>query len=264
MAKRFVDSDIFKKRWWRKLPPRMKLFYFYMLTQCDHAGMYDVDLELAEFQIGMPVLKKEIDEHLKDHIMEIKEDKWFIKRFPEFQYGVLNPNVKAHASVIKILTRYNCLETVPNSLEGVKDKDKVKSKVKEKVKNDAINKRCEAFSLNVLAEGAKCTPMIDPKTIEAFIDYWTEKNKSKTKMRFELQNTWDTKRRLQRWVNNNFDKKENVSNFQTDSTGRFYLAWCEVCGSNEAYSQVELGGDSRCCNGKLLPQKLKNGGVANV
>ena len=61
MAKRFVDSDIFKKRWWRKLPPRMKLFYFYMLTQCDHAGMYDFDLELAEFQIGMPVLKKEID-----------------------------------------------------------------------------------------------------------------------------------------------------------------------------------------------------------
>ena len=258
MAKRFVDSDIFKKRWWRKLPPRMKLFYFYMLTQCDHAGMYDVDLELAEFQIGMPVLKKEIDKHLKDHIMEIKDDKWFIKRFPEFQYGVLNPNVKAHASVIKILTRYNCLQTVPNSLEGVKDKDKVK--VKSKNKKTEIGKRYDAFRNNV----NEFDKEFDKDTRNAFLEYWTEKNRSQTKMRFELQNTWDTKRRLQRWVNNNFDKKENVSNFQTDSTGRFFLAWCDKCNVSDSYSQIELGGDSRCCNGKLLPQKLKNGGVATV
>jgi len=41
--------------------------------------------------------------------------------------------------------------------------------------------------------------------LDAFISYWTEKNKSKTKMRFELQKTWDTKRRLETW-NKNKDK----------------------------------------------------------
>lgn len=41
----------------------------------------------------------------------------------------------------------------------------------------------------------------------AFIDYWTEPNKSRTKMRFELQRTWETKRRLQTWIRN--DKKFN-------------------------------------------------------
>ena len=40
-----------------------------------------------------------------------------------------------------------------------------------------------------------------------FVAYWTEPNKSKTKMRFELQKTWDTKRRLQTWYNN--EKKFN-------------------------------------------------------
>lgn len=40
-----------------------------------------------------------------------------------------------------------------------------------------------------------------------FIDYWTEPNKSKTKMRFELEKTWDTKRRLQTWIKR--DKKFN-------------------------------------------------------
>ena len=36
--------------------------------------------------------------------------------------------------------------------------------------------------------------------IRKFCDYWTEPNKSKTKMRFEQQNTWDAKRRLKSWA----------------------------------------------------------------
>lgn len=35
-----------------------------------------------------------------------------------------------------------------------------------------------------------------------FFDYWTEPNKSGTKMRFELEKTWHLGRRLARWVNN--------------------------------------------------------------
>lgn len=40
-----------------------------------------------------------------------------------------------------------------------------------------------------------------------FADYWTEPNKSRTKMRFELEKTWDLKRRLQRWQMNNDSRK---------------------------------------------------------
>jgi len=45
-----------------------------------------------------------------------------------------------------------------------------------------------------------------------FVPYWTEPNKSKTKMRFELEKTWDTKRRLQTWIRNDkkFNPKETV------------------------------------------------------
>jgi hypothetical protein len=32
-----------------------------------------------------------------------------------------------------------------------------------------------------------------------FCDYWSELNKSKTKMRWELERTWDTKARIERW-----------------------------------------------------------------
>tara|TARA_R100001163_G_scaffold11860_1_gene10955 strand:- start:17194 stop:17781 length:588 start_codon:yes stop_codon:yes gene_type:complete len=52
--------------------------------------------------------------------------------------------------------------------------------------------------------------------IEEFIDYWTETNKSKTKLRYELQKTFDISRRLKTWNKNdkkfNKDKNNNLLN----------------------------------------------------
>lgn len=44
------------------------------------------------------------------------------------------------------------------------------------------------------------------KTIEDFYNYWTEKNGTRTKMLFEMQKTWDTKKRLARWSSHSFGK----------------------------------------------------------
>lgn len=56
------------------------------------------------------------------------------------------------------------------------------------------------------------------ETIRAFFDYWSEYNKSRTKMRFELQKTWETPRRLATWASrdNNFSSRTNGSN-RTDN-----------------------------------------------
>lgn len=47
--------------------------------------------------------------------------------------------------------------------------------------------------------------------IRAFYDYWSEANKSRTKMRWEMQKTWELSRRLVTWANNdkNFNKNQN-------------------------------------------------------
>lgn len=47
---------------------------------------------------------------------------------------------------------------------------------------------------------------------QAFISYWTEPNKSGSKMRFELERTWHTGRRLGTWDRNNFGNKSKTSN----------------------------------------------------
>lgn len=44
---------------------------------------------------------------------------------------------------------------------------------------------------------------------KSFTDYWTEPNKSNTKMKFEMQSTFDINRRLARWKKN--DKSWNKS-----------------------------------------------------
>ena len=42
----------------------------------------------------------------------------------------------------------------------------------------------------------------DESILNGFIDYWTEPNKSNTKMKFELNKTWKTELRLKTWVSN--------------------------------------------------------------
>lgn len=44
--------------------------------------------------------------------------------------------------------------------------------------------------------------------LKEFISYWTEPNKSKTKLRYELEKTWDTSRRLNTWAGRTKDFKK--------------------------------------------------------
>lgn len=50
--------------------------------------------------------------------------------------------------------------------------------------------------------------------IDCFCDYWTEPNKSNTKMKFELQKTFDIERRLKTWDRNNYGNRN--TNRRTD------------------------------------------------
>jgi hypothetical protein len=67
-------------------------------------------------------------------------------------------------------------------------------------KNDKNDKREERAK--IFYDELKTFLETYPKEmIRAFFDYWSEPNKSKTKMKFELQDTWDTPRRLKAWAN---------------------------------------------------------------
>lgn len=131
MAKRFTDTGKWKKEFIKGLPAKMKLLWFYILDDCDHAGIWEVDMEVASLRIGEPIKYDEALLALGQQIKVIGRNKWFIEDFIFFQYGELSPKNRMHQSVIAILNKYNIPLVSP--LEGAKDMDKDKDKDKVKV-----------------------------------------------------------------------------------------------------------------------------------
>jgi hypothetical protein len=77
-------------------------------------------------------------------------------------------------------------------------------------KNNISNRR-DKFVFEVL------TFDYDESILNGFIDYWTEPNKSNTKMKFELNKTWSTKLRLKTWAANQKKWDKPKSNKKTMS-----------------------------------------------
>jgi len=163
MAKRFIDTKIWDKAWFRRLTPKNKLFWIYLLTKCDHAGIWDADWEAAEFLIGEWVNFDELPSEITDKMEYIKgDDQYFIPKFIEFQYGVLKANSKPHLSVIKRLTDKGLMKGIESVSITLKDKDKDKVLITKRMskklqidKIDLVNLKTEFKNVDVSAEFLK-------------------------------------------------------------------------------------------------------------
>ena len=117
MAKRFTDTDKWKKGFIKNLPAKYKLLWLYILDDCNHAGIWDTDFEVASIRIGSKINEKEAAKVLSEQIKIFDGgNKWFLPKFIDFQYGQLNENVNAHKSVIKLLDKYDVY-----NIEGISD-----------------------------------------------------------------------------------------------------------------------------------------------
>jgi hypothetical protein len=70
----------------------------------------------------------------------------------------------------------------------------------------SIDKRKEDFGSKL----AEFKESYSRDMLISFYEYWIEPNKSKTKMRFEMEKTWDLSLRLKKWSRNNFGIKKEV------------------------------------------------------
>lgn len=147
MAKRFTDNEKWKKRYFKGLSTVNKLFFLYVLDECDNAGIWNVEIDIAELRIGEKLDEKSAVKELGKHL-HIFDDggKWFLPSFIDFQYGELNPSVNAHKSVIGKLKKYKLdkkYEQFINCSRRDQDKDKDKDmdkdmdKDKDKKKSNA-------------------------------------------------------------------------------------------------------------------------------
>jgi hypothetical protein len=145
MSKRFIDTKLFKKKFFRGLKGPYKLFWIYVFLDCDHAGIWIVDFDMVNFCIK-GINKTKAFELFQDKVVVFDNgEKWFLPSFIDFQYGELNPSNRVHNSVINILKKEKLYEEnkgLIRPLKGLKDKDKDMDKEKDmdKDKNkDIIN-----------------------------------------------------------------------------------------------------------------------------
>jgi hypothetical protein len=144
MAKRFTATEKWDKVWFRKLSPEMKCFWSYITDRCNHAGIWEVDFELAEMFIGAKLDIPEIKKVFSKQYLELNGgSRWFLKDFIEFQYnGELNPLNRAHLSIITILSKEGidvstfqlkegAIKGLTRSIQGRTDMDMVKDKDKD-------------------------------------------------------------------------------------------------------------------------------------
>ena len=162
MAKRFTDSTIWDKHWFRELEPKYKIFWFYIKDKCNHAGIWDVDIELTSFQVGFDYEKEDILKTFNTLIIPLDNPlKWLIPKFIEFQYGKLNPNHRVHKSVISLLKKERVSIDLHKSMLSIKDKAKAKDKAKDK----------DIIPENDLIEAERMTTLfLDNRIIETGID----------------------------------------------------------------------------------------------
>ena len=74
-----------------------------------------------------------------------------------------------------------------------------------------IKRNLDTVTNKFLLEVSAFKELYSVEMLEAFVDYWSEPNKSKTKLRYELQKTFDIARRLKTWSKNEnkFGTKKN-------------------------------------------------------
>ena len=188
MPKRYTDTDKYKKPFIRGLQGAYKLFWDYLYHDCNHAGIWKKDFEMASFCIGLEITESDAKLFLNGRIIETSTEKWFIPKFVEFQYGELVETNRPHISVINTLRKEGVYKEYTSPLQGDKDKDKDKDKVKDK---DNIYRRP---TLNQIIEYCKETNShIDP---EFFFNHyestdWIKANGQKVKNWKATIKTWE-------------------------------------------------------------------------
>lgn len=221
MPKRFTDTDKWKKPFIRGLQGAYKLLWFYIVDDCDHAGIWQVDIEVAQLRIGEKITLPLALKNFGKKIIQLDSGtKWFIPSFIEFQYpSGLNPDNKAHGGAIKLLQKYELIDNefkpLTSPLQGSKDMVMDKEQAMDTVKEREPSEKKVQFRDNIkmtILERDKLLSELGADLLEKCYEYLSA---YKIEKNYKTQSDYLT---IKRWVIDAVKKQSN-GNKQTP-TGR--------------------------------------------
>jgi hypothetical protein len=196
MAKRFTDTEIWGEDWFLDMPNEYKLFWYYMLSNCDHSGIYKVNMRSFCSLNEVKLTSNKVLEYFnagKQRIRVLQDNVWLIEDFFVYQYGeTFNTNNRVHESIKKVYEKYNIELT---SIRGLKDhKDRVKDKDKD------IDKDKEKEIVQKKTNEEK-------PDLQQFLSFCKE-DMIKNKLNYDLYE-YSLKSKFLSWVENNWKDGNN-------------------------------------------------------
>lgn len=111
MSKRFSATEIWDEDWFLDMPNEYKLLWYFMLANCDFAGIYRVNLRTFRGLVEVSVTSERALVYFnagKQRIRVLKENLWLIEDFFVFQYGpTFNINNKLHESIQLLYNKHS-------------------------------------------------------------------------------------------------------------------------------------------------------------
>jgi hypothetical protein len=111
MSKRFTSTELWVEDWFCEMPMEYKLYWYYMLSKCNHAGIFKVNTKMFN-NINECFINNKIAFDFfnsdKKRIREINENVWLIEDFFYYQYGKsFNIKNRVHKSIYDVYNQYN-------------------------------------------------------------------------------------------------------------------------------------------------------------
>jgi hypothetical protein len=123
MSKRFTSTELWVEDWFCEMPMEYKLYWYYMLSKCNHAGIFKVNTRMFNNINDCNVNNKTAFDFFnsdKKRIREINENVWLIEDFFYYQYGKsFNIKNRVHKSIYEVYNQYNIALTTIRGLNDV-------------------------------------------------------------------------------------------------------------------------------------------------
>lgn len=231
MAKRFTDTDKWKRKWYRALSLKAKVAWQYLCDQCDHAGIFIVDYDLFSFQVNFKIGEKDLFTWFHGKLIKIDDDKIFIPSFFQFQYKDTKDNFSAKKSAVKLLSAYNLIDKEGKLKFPEESGGRVGGESMDSTSNININIKGKIKG-KIKTDGAS-NPEPDFSTLDClqktwFDDFWklypNRVNKCTASLRFMQQITTESKwENLKRAVSNYKARLEKESSWLKPKQADIFL-----------------------------------------
>lgn len=215
---RSVNTKFWDDPFITELNPSEKLLFLYLLTNslANILGIYEITIKRISYDTGLTkeTIAKGLESFAKGRKAFHTEDNYII--MPNWLKNQrLNTNMKvAVAKEFNALPKHikdsilsNGSGALPNDSEGFRmvmeclDKYEIEIEDEKEVEKegDSKPKSLDLRQTVFVSEVWNYQNLYSPAMLERFCNYWTEKNPSGKKMRFELERTFEISKRLVTW-----------------------------------------------------------------